>query len=100
MSHSCDSDSWLVYLLECADGSYYCGVTTDLPRRLEEHNGLRSGGARYTRTRRPVRLLTSVATSDRSAACRLERAIKKLPRRAKLAYMAAQGGQCEKETPE
>ncbi|MBF0515457.1 MAG: GIY-YIG nuclease family protein, partial [Desulfovibrionaceae bacterium] len=40
---------WQVYLLECADGTLYCGVTTDLVRRLAEHNGEAAGGARYTR---------------------------------------------------
>ena len=47
---------WCVYLLLCADGTLYCGVTTDVRRRLDEHNGLRAGGAKYTRGRRPVRL--------------------------------------------
>ncbi|MEG6502462.1 GIY-YIG nuclease family protein, partial [Desulfovibrio sp. 1214_IL3152] len=43
------SDPWLVYLLECADGTLYCGITRDMERRLAQHNGALAGGARYTR---------------------------------------------------
>jgi putative endonuclease len=43
--------SWLTYVLECKDGSYYCGSTTDLERRLLQHEGKLSGGAKYTRGR-------------------------------------------------
>ena len=78
---------WQVYLLECADGSLYCGVTTDIERRLEQHNGLRPGGAKYTRARRPVRLVASRPCPDRSTACRLENLIQNLPRRRKLAFL-------------
>ncbi|MEG1610852.1 MAG: GIY-YIG nuclease family protein, partial [Bilophila sp.] len=52
---------WYVYLLRCADETLYCGVTTDMTRRLAEHNGLQAGGARYTRARRPVRVALYVA---------------------------------------
>lgn len=79
--------NWHVYLLECADGALYCGVTTDLERRLAEHNGELPGGARYTRGRRPVRLAASAACRDRSAALRLENLVKKLPRAAKAAFL-------------
>ena len=61
---------WKVYLLECADGSYYCGICTDMERRLAEHNGDLPGGARYTRTRRPVRVLAWAPCADRSEASR------------------------------
>ena len=47
---------WYVYLLRCADATLYCGVTTDMERRLREHNA-GSRGAKYTRARRPVDLL-------------------------------------------
>lgn len=77
------SADWHVYLLRCADDSLYCGVTTDVARRLAQHNGLLPGGARYTRTRRPVRLEACRACSDRSQALRLEARIKKTPRREK-----------------
>lgn len=75
---------WQVYLLRCADGSLYCGVTTDLERRLAQHNGLRQGGARYTRTRRPVSLVASVVCEDKSSALRLEYRVKHYPRQDKL----------------
>lgn len=80
---------WWVYLLECADSTLYCGVTTDLDRRLEEHNGHRPGGARYTRSRRPVRLAARAPFPDRAAACSAEAGIKKLPRKSKIESLAA-----------
>ena len=76
---------WCVYLLACADGTFYCGVTTDTERRLAQHNGLLPGGARYTRTRRPVRLLASMACESRSAAQSMEWRVKHTPRDKKLA---------------
>lgn len=82
---------WQLYLLECADGSLYCGITTDLPRRLDQHNGLRPGGARYTRSRRPVRLLYRLDCVDHGDALRRERAVKKLPRARKHSYFLPQG---------
>ena len=74
-----------VYLLRCADGSLYCGWTTDVERRLAEH---RAGSAsRYTRSRRPVELAHVIPVDDRSAALREEARIKRLPRAAKLALI-------------
>jgi putative endonuclease len=71
-----------VYLLRCADGSLYCGWTTDVDRRLAAH---RAGTAsRYTRSRLPVELAASFAVADRSAALREEARIKRLPRARKL----------------
>lgn len=75
---------WQVYLVRCADGSLYCGVTTDMERRLAQHNGLRPGGARYTRSRRPVRLEASRACASLSEALRLEARVKRTPRARKL----------------
>jgi putative endonuclease len=75
---------WHVYLLECADGTYYCGVATDIARRVEQHNGLLPGGAKYTWTRRPVKLLASRECKDKRDACRLEYAVKSAPRGKKL----------------
>lgn len=69
--------SWFVYLLECADGSLYCGATSDPSRRLAVHASGR--GARYTRARLPVRMVFLEETPDRSHALRLEHAIKRLP---------------------
>lgn len=81
--------AWHVYLLACADGTLYCGVTTDLDRRLQAHNGAVPGGAAYTRGRRPVALLAAAPCPDRASACRLEIKIKKLPRKEKLAFLKA-----------
>jgi putative endonuclease len=80
---------WRVYILECADGSFYTGVTRDLSRRLAQHNGDLRGGPRYTRGRRPVRLRWSECAADRASAQRREATIKRLPRAAKLALLAA-----------
>jgi putative endonuclease len=75
-----------VYLLRCADGSLYCGWTTDLERRLQAHADGRA--SRYTRTRRPIALAAALAMPDRAAARREEARIKRLPRAAKLALAA------------
>lgn len=85
--------SWRVYLLICSDGTLYCGVTTDLARRLAEHNaGLPGPGARYTSARRPVALAASAPSKDKGSALRLELAVKKQPRAAKLDFLLAQPG--------
>ncbi|HEY7684785.1 MAG TPA: GIY-YIG nuclease family protein [Gemmatimonadales bacterium] len=74
-------------MLRCRDGSLYTGVTNNLNRRLAAH---RAGtGARYTRARLPVRLVYREARATRGAALRREAAIKRLPRAAKLALLAA-----------
>ena len=78
------TERWQVYLLECADGTLYTGVARDLARRLRQHNGAQPGGPKYTRGRRPVRLLWSAAAADRSEAQQREAAIKKLSRSDKL----------------
>ncbi len=71
---------YYVYMLECADGTLYTGIATDLERRLEEHNSS-SKGAKYTRTRRPVKLVYSETYEDRSSASKREYEIKKKMRR-------------------
>jgi putative endonuclease len=79
-----------VYLLRCADGSLYCGWTTDVERRLAAH---RSGTAsRYTRSRLPVELAAAIPFADRAAALREEARIKRLPRAAKLRLLAGLDG--------
>jgi putative endonuclease len=70
------------YILECADGTLYVGWTTDLERRLHAHNAGRGG--RYTRGRRPVRLVYSEEHSTRHEAQRREAALRRLPRAMKL----------------
>ena len=68
---------WHIYILRCRDGSLYAGITTDLQRRVHEHNHT-SQGARYTRARRPVELAYSEEVDSRSAACRREWEIRQL----------------------
>jgi|GEM_PF-302795 len=69
--------TWYIYILSCRDNSYYTGITTDLSRRIEEHNSP-TKGARYTRPRRPVKLVYSEKAASRSIATRRELQIKKL----------------------
>ena len=75
-TNSTTPSAWLVYLLECADATLYCGITTNISRRLHQHNGQIAGGARYTRGRRPVRLVASRTCDGKSEALRLEKAVK------------------------
>jgi putative endonuclease len=77
-------DSWFVYLVECADGTFYTGVTTDLVRRVRQHNGDIVGGANYTRARRPVALVWSRAYESRSFAQQEEYRIRRVSRREKI----------------
>ncbi|WP_455385005.1 GIY-YIG nuclease family protein [Acidihalobacter prosperus] len=80
-------------MLECADGTLYTGITTDLERRLAQHNGERPGGARCTRARRPVRLAYAEPQSDRGAAARREAEIKRLRVGDKRALVAGWDGE-------
>jgi putative endonuclease len=66
------------YIVECSDGTYYTGWTTDLERRVKTHNAGR--GAKYTSTRRPVRLVYQEPQPDRSSAMKRELAIKAMKR--------------------
>jgi len=75
--------SFTVYILHCQDKTLYTGYTTDIKRRLLDHNeGMR--GARYTKTRRPVKLVYAKRFRTRSAAMKREAEIKKLSRTQKL----------------
>lgn len=78
---------WVCYLLRCADDTLYCGITNDLDKRLAAHNA--GTAAKYTRARGPVQLAYAEPCDDKSAALKRERAIKALPRAAKLALIAA-----------
>lgn len=91
---------WTVYLVRCRDGSLYAGVTTDLERRLTQHNAGR--GAAYTRSRRPVDLIYWEEVLDRAAAQRREHAIRRLSRTEKEALAAdnpAQAGWVRRSPP-
>ncbi|MDH5437054.1 MAG: GIY-YIG nuclease family protein [Gammaproteobacteria bacterium] len=74
---------WFVYILQCRDKTFYTGVTTDIGRRLHEHNET-SLGAKYTRSRRPVKLVYLVDCNSRSDATRLEYKVRKLSRLDKI----------------
>ena len=69
------------YILECSDGTFYTGWTTDPPRREKQHNAGR--GAKYTRMRRPVKMIYIEEQPSRASAMKRERAIKKMTRERK-----------------
>lgn len=73
---------WILYILECKDGTYYTGITDDLERRLAAHSS--GKGAKYTRGRGPLVLRYTERCTDRSAALRRECEIKKLRREQKI----------------
>ena len=78
---------WHVYMLKCADGTFYTGITTDLERRVAEHNTSKKS-AKYTRGRRPVELIYSREMKNKAQASKEEYRIKQLSReeKAKLVY--------------
>ena len=73
------AQSYFVYILSCADGTLYTGITTDVSRRVQEHNDS-PVGAKYTHARRPVSLTYTEECGSRSAALKREAAIKHLSR--------------------
>ncbi len=77
---------WSVYVVQCSDGSLYCGVSPDVEARIAKHNA--GKGAKYTRGRTPVRLLASWPHPNRSTAQSAEYRFKKLKRSDKLALIA------------
>jgi putative endonuclease len=79
------SAAWIVYILKCGDGSLYTGITTDLSRRVVQHN--EGTASHYTRSRLPVKLIFSETCRTRSQALKKEYAIKQLSRKAKQEYI-------------
>ena len=75
-------NSWKVYIVSCCDGSLYTGITTDIEKRIAVHNA--GKGAKYTRSRRPVKLAWSEDCGDHSSALRRELEIKGMSREDKL----------------
>ena len=73
---------WFVYIVQCVDDTYYTGITTDVNRRVSEHNS-QKGGARYTRGKQPVSLVYSEPSANRSLASKREYEIKQLSRQKK-----------------
>lgn len=77
---------WQVYLVRCADDTFYCGVTSNLERRINQHNGKLAGGAKYTRNRRPVALAAVIECRSQSEALKMEATLKSMKRSEKLRY--------------
>lgn len=78
----CMSESWITYLLRCADDTLYCGITNNLIRRVKQHN--EGKGAKYTRGRGPVTVLKFWIYPTKGEALRFEAFVKKLSREEKL----------------
>ncbi|MDA1129686.1 MAG: GIY-YIG nuclease family protein [Chloroflexi bacterium] len=78
--------NWTVYILQCADGTLYTGITNDLERRLAEHQS--GQGAKYTRGRGPLRIVYQEDCRDRALASKREIEIKSMDRKAKLLLVA------------
>jgi putative endonuclease len=76
---------WYVYIIQCSDNSLYTGTTTDISRRVNEHN--RSKGGNYTRIRQPVKLMYQETHSNRSDALKREIQIKRWSKEKKLALI-------------
>ena len=75
---------YYTYILKCNDDTLYTGITTDLDRRLRQHNWEIVGWAKYTRVRQPVEIVYSESFESRSDACKRESEIKKMSRGEKL----------------
>ena len=84
--------SYYVYIVECIDGTYYTGLSNDVEKRIRRHNGLLCGGAKYTSTRRPVRIIAlSIPLENRSQATKLEYKVKKQKRANKVKFLLSYG---------
>ncbi len=79
--------NWYVYIIRCSDESLYTGITIDIERRIDEHNNSDLLGARYTRTRSPVKLVYQESLDSRSEATKREYKIKRLSRTEKEALL-------------
>ena len=83
------SSTWYVYYLRCADASLYAGITTDVQRRVDEHNFDNKKAAKYTRVRRPVTLAYVEQAPDKSAASKREYQLKQLSKAEKEKLVSA-----------
>ena len=84
-------DKWHVYIVRCRDGTFYTGIARMLETRIEQHNS-GEAGARYTRSRRPVKLVYAEEAPSRSAALKREYEIKRMPRASKMLLAGNSGG--------
>jgi len=80
---------YYVYLVKCSDDSYYCGYTTNLKKRVDDHNNSKAG-AKYTKSRRPVKLVYFEQVKNTRVALKREDEIKKLSRKDKVKLVAIQ----------
>lgn len=78
-------EKWFLYVVKCLDGSLYTGITKNVARRLQQHNDGRA--SRYTRSRRPVKLMYQEGCRNKSSALKKECAIKALTRKGKELYL-------------
>lgn len=85
--------TWWIYVVECSDGTLYTGISTDVDTRVAHHN-TSTRGAKYTRSRRPVKLATSFPAGSHSQALKQEAAFKKLTRKKKLEFIKEYCGAC------
>ena len=77
-----NTNRWVVYLLRCSDDSLYCGITNDLGNRLSAHNS--GKGAKYTRSRLPVKIVCVSSEMSKSEALKLEYRLKRTPAAIKI----------------
>ena len=82
-----NQNNWLIYILECKDGSLYCGITNNLEKRLKQHKGEVKGGAKYTRSHWPCKLVYKEKSANRSEALQRESVIKKMSKDEKQALI-------------
>ena len=82
-----NQSNWLIYILECVDGSLYCGISNNLEKRLKQHKGEIKGGAKYTRSHWPCKLVYKEKSTSRSEASQREVVIKKMSRDEKQALI-------------
>jgi putative endonuclease len=88
MTSRAGSVPWFLYLIECADGSVYTGIALDVQARFDQHRA--GAGARYTRSRKPLRVLASFELTDRASASRAEYWVKRLSAVQKRALAAGE----------
>jgi putative endonuclease len=86
---------WYLYIVKCSDDSLYTGITTDIDRRVVEHNASKRG-AKYTRSRRPVALMMVKEYCSRALAASAEARVKSLTRKQKLELIKVSGVRSDK----
>jgi len=82
-----NQNNWLIYILECKEDSLYCGITNNLEKRLRQHKGEVKGGAKYTRSHWPCKLVYKEKSASRSEALQRESVIKKMSKDEKQALI-------------